>query len=46
MQVLYGTGNAAKLDGMREWLRPLNVEIIGLKELGKPIPAVKECGNS
>lgn len=44
IRLLYGTGNQAKLDGMRKWLEPLEIEIIGLGDLKKTIPAVQENG--
>ena len=46
MKLLYGTGNQAKLDWMRSILKDLNIEIIGLKDLGCDIPTVEETGNS
>ena len=35
MQLLYGTGNSAKLTAMRNRLAELSIEIIGLKEIEK-----------
>ncbi|GHU71906.1 hypothetical protein FACS1894184_19280 [Clostridia bacterium] len=46
MQLLYGTSNPAKLDTMREILAPLSIELIGLHDLGLPIPDVDESGSS
>lgn len=48
VRFVYGTGNKAKLEAMREWLRPLDIEIIGLSEFGgdKKIPDVYENGGS
>ncbi|OGO88721.1 MAG: hypothetical protein A2Y17_06180 [Clostridiales bacterium GWF2_38_85] len=46
MKLLYGTGNQAKLDWMRSILKGLEIEIIGLKDLGCDIPTVEETGNS
>jgi hypothetical protein len=40
MRVLYGTTNAAKLDSMRQAVKGLGLEVIGLKDLGQPIPGV------
>ena len=34
MKLLYGTGNPAKLDAMRHRLAGLEIELIGLKDLG------------
>lgn len=46
MQILYGTGNPAKLAAMRRRLEFLQVEIIGLKEMGKEPPAIVEDGRT
>ena len=46
MKILYGTTNQAKLDSMKRLAEPLGIEIIGLKELGKPLPHVEETGNN
>lgn len=43
---LYGTGNPAKLCGMREALKSLDVEIVGLKDMEKRPPTVSESGNT
>ena len=49
-ELIYGTGNPAKLLGMKRALEQLPVEIIGLKEAaakyGKNIPYVEETGNT
>ena len=44
MKILYGTTNQAKLESMRRLTAPLGMEIVGLKELGLPIPQVEESG--
>lgn len=44
MRVLYGTGNPAKLEAMRRRLAPLGIELIGLKDLAMPLPAILEDG--
>lgn len=44
MKLLYGTTNPAKLESMRRLTAPLGLEIVGLKELGSPIPDVDESG--
>lgn len=44
--LLYGTGNPAKLQGMREVLSPLNLEIVGLSDMDKASPEVSENGNN
>lgn len=46
MKVLYGTGNPAKLEAMRRRLKPLGIELIGLKDLGREIPNVTEDGKT
>lgn len=49
MKLLYGTGNAAKVSVMRQYLSGLDLEIISLQDLkteGKEIPEVKEDGAS
>ena len=43
---VYGTGNPAKLQSMRDCLMPLNIEIIGLKKTGVIIPDVDESGTT
>ena len=45
MQLIYGTGNSAKVQHMRSLLSSLDVEIIGIKELGVPLPEIDESGN-
>lgn len=44
--LLYGTGNPAKLQAMREALSPLNLEIVGLPDMDKAPPEVPENGNN
>ena len=50
IQIIYGTGNPAKLLGMKRWLADLPVTIIGLKEaaeaFGKEPPVVEELGET
>ncbi|MDL2287041.1 methyltransferase domain-containing protein [Eubacteriales bacterium OttesenSCG-928-G02] len=43
---IYGTGNPAKLQSMRDCLASLKINIIGLKEIGIDIPNVEENGNT
>lgn len=45
MQVIYGTGNIAKLDFMRSMLSGTGIEIIGIKEIISELPEVDETGN-
>ena len=44
--LVYGTGNPAKLQSMRDCLASLNIKIIGLKETGIAVPNVDENGNT
>lgn len=44
MQLLYGTGNPAKISAMKRRLSDL--EIIGLKDLHRDIPRVPEDGRT
>ncbi len=46
LELLYGTGNPAKLEAMRRRLESLDIRVIGLKELNTAIPEVPENGNS
>lgn len=46
MKILYGTGNPAKLNGMRNWLSSLEIEIIGLNDIDMDIPEIEEDGNT
>lgn len=49
MQILFGTGNQAKLSTMKNRLEKIGIELIGLNELraeGKSIPEVLEDGNT
>ncbi len=46
MKLLYGTGNPAKLAAMQRRLKPLDVEVIGLKEIDMELPKIDEDGNT
>lgn len=49
MQLLFGTGNQAKLSAMKSRLERIGIELIGLNDLraeGKSIPEVLENGNT
>ncbi len=49
MRLLYGTGNPAKLSTMRNRLKQLDIELIGLKDMteaGYEIPEVAEVGRT
>jgi XTP/dITP diphosphohydrolase len=49
MKILYGTGNQAKLAHMRERLKVLDIEIIGLEDVktvkSMQLPQIHESGN-
>lgn len=45
-KILYGTGNAAKLEVMRSRLSGLDLEIVGLKDMEGEVPDVTEDGAS
>lgn len=44
--ILFGTSNPAKLDTMRDSLKGLDIELVGLREMEKSAPEVDENGNS
>ena len=46
MKLLYGTGNAAKIKAMSERLKPLGIELLGLREMGQVIPDIVENGDT
>lgn len=50
MQLIYGTGNQAKISYMRRNLQGLPIEIVGLKEaakeLGMELPEIEESGTT
>lgn len=46
MKVLYGTTNPAKIEYMKEILKGLDIEIIGLNDVDLDIGSVEEVGNS
>lgn len=46
LTLLYGTGNPAKLLGMRTALSSLDVETVGLEDMEKSPPTVSESGNT
>ena len=45
MKILYGTGNQAKFDVMKQHLEGIGIELIGLKDLDYLWPEVEESGN-
>ena len=44
--LLFGTGNASKLDTMRKSLDGLGIEVLGLRDMDKHAPEVVESGKS
>lgn len=46
MRFIYGTGNEAKIQMMKEMLSPLQIEIVGIKSLINEIPEIDESGNN
>ena len=46
MQLIYGTGNPAKIKHMRSLLSSLDIKIVGIKELGIALPNIDESGNN
>ncbi len=46
MQLIYGTSNPAKIKHMRSLLSSLDIEIVGIKELGIVLPNIDESGNN
>ena len=46
MQLIYGTGNSAKVQHMRHLLSTLDVDIVGIKELDVSLPDIDESGNN
>ena len=46
MRLLYGTGNPAKLADAKKWLKGLDYEVLGLRDMEGEIPDVPEDGNT
>lgn len=46
MKLLYGTGNPAKLEAMKERLKILGIELIGLRDLKREIADIMEDGKT
>lgn len=46
MKILFGTTNKGKLKAMEDAVKPLNIELIGLNELGSVLPYINENGNT
>lgn len=46
IKIIYGTGNPGKLRDMRDFLEGMDIELIGLTELGVSLQEPEECGNS
>ena len=46
MKLLYGTTNKGKLLAMEAATKPLGIELIGLRDLDREIPVVRESGDT
>lgn len=46
MQLIYGTGNQAKLNAMRDMLKELRIDIISINDLNYNWPEIEESGNN
>ncbi len=46
MKILYGTGNIAKINSMKNMLRNLEIEIISLNDVNLKVEKIYENGNS
>lgn len=46
MRIVYGTGNPAKLSGMKKALEGLDIELVGIQETGILLPKANETGNT
>ena len=46
LRLLYGTGNPGKLAAMRNRLKSLPIQLIGLNDLNREIPSVPETGTT
>ncbi len=46
MKILYGTTNSGKLQAMRNGVKGLDIEIIGLNDLNCELPVIDECGKT
>ena len=46
LRLLYGTGNPGKLAAMRNRLKSLPIQLIGLNDLNREIPSVLETGTT
>lgn len=46
LKLIYGTGNPAKLSSMRQELKGLDIEIIGLQDIAVELPDIAESGKT
>ncbi len=46
MKILYGTTNQGKLQAMEEAVKPLKIELVGLKDMEEELPRVDENGST
>ncbi len=45
-RIVYGTNNKSKIKYMRDMLNGMDLEIVGIGELGIELPHIDECGNN
>ena len=46
MKILYGTTNEAKLQAMKNAMEALDIELIGLRDIGNKLPGINENGKT
>lgn len=46
MKILYGTTNKGKLQAMKKALESFDIELIGLSDIGSPLPSINENGTT
>ncbi|MBR5266550.1 MAG: hypothetical protein IKV63_08055 [Clostridia bacterium] len=46
MKILYGTTNKAKLQAMKNALSDMDIQLVGLNDIGKELPHIDESGNT
>lgn len=46
MKILYGTTNKGKLQAMKTAVEPLDIELIGLRDLNRELPIIHENGKT
>ena len=46
MKILYGTTNKAKLQAMKNALKDMDIQLIGLNDIENKLPVINESGNT